>query len=67
MAMEIRAIDYVDKVVVTDDERRWPICNLFDRAGLLTTEPRHAVLCVAGAPGGWLTFKLAVFDRRHLQ
>lgn len=67
MAIEVRTIDYVEGVVVTSDQRRLPIANLFTRTGLSTHNPRDAVLCVVGEPGQWLSFKLAEFDRRSLQ
>lgn len=67
MAVEILAIDYVERVVVTSDDKRWPISDLFDRSGLSTKDHRAAVLGVAGGPGDWLGFKIGPFDRRRLQ
>ena len=67
MTVEILAIDYVERVVVTADDKRWPISDLFDRSGLSTNDHRAAVLGVAGGPGGWLSFKVAAFERRGLQ
>ena len=67
VAVQISKIDYVERVITTADERRWPIADLFDGAGLSTRDPKRAVVCVAGEPGGWLSFRLAVFDRRALQ
>jgi len=67
MAMEIRVIDFVERVVVTSDDRRWPISDLFDRSGLSTQDHRAAVIGVAGGPGAWLSFKVGAFERRGLQ
>lgn len=67
MALEVREIDYLKKVIVTNDDRRFPIDGLFDRAGLVTSDPASAIVCVAGKPGGWLSVRLADFDPRQLQ
>ena len=67
MTVEVRTIDYVEKYVETMDDRRWPISDLFDSGGLKTLNPKDAVLCVAGEPGGWITLRLLDFDRRRLQ
>jgi hypothetical protein len=65
--MEIREIDYSERVVITDDARRLPIVDLFDAAGLPTGEPRRAVLGVACAEEGWVIFQLQPFARSRLQ
>ena len=67
MAIEINRIDFKDKIIVTTDERVFPIADLFDERGRSTDEPRCAVLCVAGSPGYWLTFTLKPYDRSALQ
>ena len=65
--MEIREIDYVERVVITADEQRLPITDLFDAAGLPTGEPRQAVLGVACSEEGWVFFQLQPFTRSRLQ
>ena len=67
MTVQVRTIDYIERYVETADDRRWPISELFDSAGLRTRDPKDAVLCLAGEPGGWISLKLSAFDPKHLQ
>lgn len=67
MAVEVATIDYVDRYIETADDRRWPICDLFNRSGLSTRDPEDAVLCLAGEPGAWISIRLAEFEKRMLQ
>ncbi|MBV8682884.1 MAG: hypothetical protein JO111_08430 [Caulobacteraceae bacterium] len=65
--MEIREINYDERVVVTEDEQRLPIVDLFDAAGLPTEEPRQAVLGIACGEEAWIFFQLKPFTRSRLQ
>ena len=67
MTVAVQRIDYVERVLFTDDDRRLPIAYLFDRAGLPTEESNQAVLCVAGGPGAWVSLKLAPYSKQALQ
>lgn len=67
MAVELRTIDFAAREVTTTDDRTLPIIDLFDAKGRPTWASHHAIMCVAGEPGGWVSFKLAEFDRLKLQ
>jgi hypothetical protein len=67
MAVELQSIDFAAGEVTTSDNRILPIVDLFDARGRPTLASHHAILCVAGDPGGWVSFKLAEFDRSKLQ
>ncbi len=67
MTVEISRIDFADKIIVTSDDQVLPISDLFDERGRATDKPDRAIMCVAGAPGGWVTFKLKPFERHALQ
>jgi hypothetical protein len=65
--LQIRELDFVDKLVMTSDQRLLPIAQMFDAQGRATADHRHAVLCIAGTPGEWVSFRLADYRKSSLQ
>jgi hypothetical protein len=63
----IHEIDFENGLVITTDDRRLAIADLFDRHGVPTIDPRQAIMGFAGEPGGWISFKLQDFDKSRLQ
>ena len=64
---EVESIDYVDRVLITTDQQRFRIEHLFDACGRETSNPKAAVLCIAGEQGAWLSVRLGSYDRAKLQ
>jgi len=65
--IEVVRLDFVENVLETNDNRMFPIAQLFDSLGRETHDHRNAVLCVAGTQGNWLGVKLRKFSRSSLQ
>ena len=63
---QIRKIDFVDRVLVTTDDQVLPIAHLFDGCGRETADHKHAVLCIAGEAGRWVSLRLGDYRKAAL-
>ena len=64
MADEIDSLDLQNRLLTTTAGETLPITDLVDARGRPALTPDHAVLCIAGRPGRWLSVRMAPFDRR---